>query len=285
MAVSLDPETRATRLAANVAAGAVVAFAVLWFLTTQVAAVRVLSPFAEDPWDAFATYAAIFLPFVAVPTWIRSLRHGGPTLPPVTGRRIRWGSGLAAGIVLVAAAADLHAIATVGWPAQAGLASDAMTALATIALLAAAAALVLTVRAARLAAVSDIAEEPERNAFEPDILDDLLHLATDVARPFGLRRPTARFAAGIERFLDGSAASPRRHRVLFGVGLAIAAAIAFDVWHAIREGPWASLVVPVMFGVLIASGIFAIYLGTLGPLRLLRPPAGDPARDYADAPL
>jgi hypothetical protein len=31
--------------------------------------------------------------------------------------------------------------------------------------------------------------------------------------------------------------------------------------------------VPVVFGALLASGVLAIYLGTLGPLRLLRPPA------------
>jgi hypothetical protein len=44
--------TRSTRLAANVAAAAVVVYAVLWLLSTQVDAVRALSPFAEDPWDA-----------------------------------------------------------------------------------------------------------------------------------------------------------------------------------------------------------------------------------------
>jgi len=46
----------------------------------------------------------------------------------------------------------------------------------------------------------------------------------------------------------------------------------FDVWHALREGPWANLFAPVAFGVLLAAGVLAAYLGTVIPLRLLRPP-------------
>ena len=271
MSVSRDPVTRTTRLAANVAAVSVVAFAGLWLLTTQIATIRALSPFADDPWDAFATYAAIFLPFVAGPTWVRSLRHRGPALPQSTARRIRWGSGVAAAIVLVAAAADLQAIVTLGWSADAGAAADPLTALVVVALVVAVSALVLVARAAIGSAP---AAEPNLDVegTEPDIVDDLLVLATDVARPLGLRRPAELLAAAIERFLDGSAVSPRRHRLLFGVVIALAAAVAFDLWHAIREGPWTSFVVPVIFGALLASGVLAIYLGTLRPLRLLRPP-------------
>jgi len=62
--VSVD-ETRATRRAANAAALAVVAYAVLWVVTTQIRAVRDLSPFSDDPWDYVASYASIFLPVVA----------------------------------------------------------------------------------------------------------------------------------------------------------------------------------------------------------------------------
>jgi hypothetical protein len=272
MSVSLDPATRATRLAANAAAAAVVAFAAVWLLTTQVAAIRVLSPFADDPWDAFATYAAIFLPFVAGPTWVRSLRHHGPILPASTARRIRWGSGVAAFIVGLAASADVHAVVTVGWASEAAARAGWLTALIVITLAAAVAALALVVTATRVARTSEDTDVG-RDAFEPDLLDDLLVLATDVARPFGLRRPVRAAADAVERFLDGSTISPRRHRLLFGVALALAAAIAFDAWHAIREGPWAAPGVAVIFGVLMASGVLAAYLGTLGPLRLLRPPA------------
>jgi hypothetical protein len=77
----------------------------------------------------------------------------------------------------------------------------------------------------------------------------------------------------VERFLDQSRLSPRRHRLMFGIGLALVAALAFDVWHAIREGPWAGLTPALVFGTLVAVGVLAIYLGTVVPLRLLRPPA------------
>jgi hypothetical protein len=269
---SRDPATRATRVAANAAAASVIAFALLWLLSTQVRSVRAISPFAVDPWDVFATYAAIFLPFVAGPTWVRSLRHRGPILPRSTARRIRWGSALAAFIVVVATAADVHAIVMVGWPADAGIVASLLTGLVVGGLALALVAVAVVAMATRVAS-TEAGANVGTEAFEPDVVDDLLVLATDIARPLGLRRPARSAADAIERFLDGSTVSPRRHRALFGLVLAVAAAIAFDAWHAIREGPWASAAVAVIFGVLLASGVLAIYLGTLGPLRLLRPPA------------
>jgi len=53
--------------------------------------------------------------------------------------------------------------------------------------------------------------------------------------------------------------------------VALASGAAFDVWHAIAEGPWAAAEALVIFGLLAAGGVFAIYLVTLVPLRLLRP--------------
>jgi hypothetical protein len=265
---STDRPTRATRDAANVAAATVVVYAVLWFLSTQVAGIRAVSPFGDDPWDAFATYAAIFLPLVAGATWIRSLRHRQPVLPAATASRIRWGSGLAAGIVLIAAGTAAQAILTVGFPADAGLAAPLLGILVVGSIALAVAGIALAMRAASIAGHDPIRDDID----EPDIVDDLLGLAGEVATAFGLGRPAERLAIAIERFLDGSPLSPRRHRWLFGAVLALAAAIAFDVWHALREGPWANLFAPVAFGVLLAAGVLAAYLGTVIPLRLLRPP-------------
>jgi hypothetical protein len=272
--MSRDQITRSTRTAANAAAFAVVAYAVLWFVTTQIHAIREVSPFAEDPWDAVASYAAIFLPVVAGATWIRSLRHRGAVLPPVTAARIRWGAGLAVGIVLAAVVADLAAIGTA--PAAEPTAGNAR--FAAIAFLVAVAgcvaviAAILLIRAAALARAArpSGAAPSVDGAPEPDVVDDLLALATDSARPIGLGRQVGRATAAVERFLDGSRISPRRHRLLFGVVLAIAAAVAFDAWHAFVEGAWASPLVPLVVGTLMAVGVLGIYLGTVIPLRLLR---------------
>jgi len=261
--------TRDTRRAANVAAASVVVFAVLWLLTTQVSAIRALSPMSDDPWDAVATYAAIFLPFIAGPTWVRSLRHRLPQLPTVTARRIRWGASVAAAIVVVASTTDIVAIATIGWPPGAGAAGVLVTVLAAVAAATSAVAIALLARTTTTASAAAAEQTLDP---EPDIVDDALSLATDVAGAVGLRRPVERLASWIETFLDRSAASPRRHRIIFGVVLALGAAVAFDVWHAIREGPWAAPWVPLLFGTLIGSAILAAYLGTLKPLRLLRPP-------------
>jgi hypothetical protein len=264
---STDRPTRATRDAANVAAAAVVAYAVLWFLSTQVAAIRAFSPFGDDPWDAVATYAAIFLPFVAGPTWIRSLRHRQPVLPAATASRIRWGSGLAAGIVLIAAGIAAQAILTIGFPADAGPEAWLMGGLVVASIALAVTAIALAVRAASISGRGPIRDDTD----EPDIVDDLLGLAGEIATAIGLGRQGQHLATAIEGFLDGSPISPRRHRWLFGAVLALAAAIGFDVWHAFREGPWANLFAPLAFGVLLAAGVLAAYLGTVIPLRLLRP--------------
>jgi hypothetical protein len=270
--MSPDPVTRSTRLAANAAAIAVVVYAVLWFATTQVRSIREVAPFAEDPWDAVASYAAIFLPMVAGATWIRSVRHRGAVLPPATAARIRWGAGLAVGIVLASVAADLIALATVGVPNPADGRIALISGLLAAASVGAAAAAMLLVRAAFVARDAPATRlDSPLTSQEPDIVDDLLALAEDVARPIGLGRPVGRVSAAIERFLVRSQISPRRHRFAFGVVLAVAAAFGFDVWHALVEGGWSTPAAVVAFGVLAGLGVLGIYLATLTPLRLLRP--------------
>jgi hypothetical protein len=265
MTRSAHETTRLTRDAANAAAVVVVLFAALWFVTTQVHAIRDVSPFGEDPFDAVATYAAIILPFVAGATWIRSLRHRGPVLAERTAARIRWGSAVAVLIVLVAALADLNAILTTGWPPEAGAAAGFVTTFVAVLGLASLAALALLVRA--FPPASPAPADPA----EPDIVDDGLALAIDLAALVRLDRPVGRLAAWIERTLDGASWSPRRHRIAFGIVLGLACGMGFSLWHTIREGPPPDLVAPVVFTILGGAGVVAAYFGTLVPLRLLRP--------------
>jgi hypothetical protein len=270
MARSTDPVTRRVRDAANGAAVAVVAFAVLFVATTQIKDVRSASPFGDDPYDLIASYAAIFLPLVAGATWIRSVAHRGPRLPPRVARRIALGSALAIAIVGASVAADVAAIAvTPGWADAAGSSAGlivALVGLAGAATLFAALLLVRAVGAAGAAATTDLDTRTE-----PDIVDDALDLAVRIGSRVRLEQAMRRLADLVGRFLERSPISPRRHRLVFGIALAIAGAVAFVVWHAIREGPWASPAVALLFGALVAGGVLAIYLVTLAPLRLLRP--------------
>ena len=113
---------------------------------------------------------------------------------------------------------------------------------------------------------------PRENTAEPDILDDLLGLARDAA---ALLPPTRSFVdrltSAVDRFLATSPASPRRHRLAFGIVGAAAAGMAYDVWHAIIEGAWGSSFALALFTVLVGGGVLAVYLATLVPLRLIRP--------------
>ena len=252
-----DSATRATRLAANVGLLAVVAWAALYLITAQIRDVRAASPFADDPWDIVVSYSAIFLPIVVGATLVRSLRHRGPHLEAATARRIRTGVGIALVTIGLNVASDTLALVVVPAPAADGR-------LAVIIGLVVAAGAATTLAAVFLARAMRVVVAPTGGPSEPDILDDLLGLAAELPGIARLVRP-------VDRFLVSSPASPRRHRLIFGLLAALAAAIAFDVWHAIIEGPWASLPVLALFATLAGGGVFVMYLVTLGPLRLIRP--------------
>jgi hypothetical protein len=251
-----DPSTRATRLAANVALLPVVAWAALYVVTAQIDSVRAASPFAEDPWDIVVSYAAIFLPIVVGATLVRSLRHRGPQLEAATAGRIQTGVAIALLTIAVNVVSDALALLVVPAPATDGRLT-LIIGLVVIAGLATSTAIAFLIRAMR------IASPTTSNATEPDVLDDLLGLAAEVPG-------VSRAVGPLDRFLASSPASPRRHRLIFGILAALVAALAFDVWHAIVEGPWASLPVLILFATLVGGGVFVMYLITLVPLRLIR---------------
>lgn len=252
-----DPNTRATRLAANAAILAILAWAALWYVTTQVHDVRAASPFGDDPWDIVVSYTAIFLPIVVGATWVRSLRHRGPHLEASTAQRIRIGTAIALALIGLNVASDALALVVVPAPATDGR-------LALIIGLVVAAGAACAFAATFLVRAVRVANPAPRDADEPDLLDDLLGLVGEVPGAARVVRP-------LDRFLAGSPVSPRRHRMIFGLLAAALVGGAFAVWHSIVEGPWTSLPVMVLFGALIGAGVLAIYLTTLVPLRLIRP--------------
>jgi hypothetical protein len=263
--------TRSTRLAANAAAVAVVSYGVLFGATTQIKAIRAASPFGDDPWDVVVSYGAIFLAMVVGVTVVRSLSHRGPHLEPVVAARIRTGVAMALLTIGVTLASDTAALLLLPLPDPAargdGRAALIVGLLAlSIATTALAAAVLVRTRSKAITNLS-----PADSA-EPDIIDDLLELARDGARILPpVRSIVGHLTSGIERFLAASAVSPRRHRIAFGVVGALAAGLAYDAWHAIREGPWESALALALFTVLVSGGVLAVYLATLGPLRLIKP--------------
>ena len=267
MARSVDPLTRRVRDAANAAAMAVAVYAILWFATTQIRAIREVSPFGEDPWDLVASFAVVMLPLVVGATFVRSVAHRGPRLARPVARRIAIGSGIAVAIVAAAVLTDIVAITTSADVARPGGPERVLILwLVLISIVVTGLAVALVARAGfafRRPATAEFGTAPE-----PDVVDDALGLAVEIGIA---RRP----AASVARFLDRSPISPRRHRLAFGVVLAIAGAVAFVVWHAFREGPWASPFAAAFFGVFPLVGILTIYVVTLAPLRLLRPAPPD----------
>jgi hypothetical protein len=270
-----DDLTRSTRLAANAGALAAVAYAALFLVTTQVKIVRAASPFGDDPWDVVVSYGAIFLAIVVGATAVRSVRHRGPRLEPAIAARIRTGVGMALITIGLALASDLSALLFAPFPDPAAAGDGRLALIVGLIVVSGATAFVaagLLIRAFAIAAATTTALLAT-DAQEPDILDDLLGLARDGAALMPPIRATAdQFASVLDRFLATSPASPRRHRLAFGIVAAVAAGLAFDVWHAIVEGPWGSLFALGLFAMLTAGGFLAVYLATLGPLRLIRPP-------------
>ena len=269
-----DELTRSTRLAANAGAAAAVAYAALYFVTTQVKIVRAASPFGDDPWDVVVSDGAIFLAIVVGATGVRSIRHRGPRLEPVIAARIRTGIAMALLTIGLTLASDVSALLFALLPDPAAADDGRLELIDGLIAVSGATAIIATGLLIRARTIAARTTTPQgEDASEPDILDDLLGLAREGAallRP--IRTPVDRLTAFVDRFLATSPASPRRHRLAFGIIAAVAAGLAFDVWHAIVEGPWGSLVALGLFAILTAGGVLAVYLATLGPLRLIRPP-------------
>jgi hypothetical protein len=268
-----DALTRSTRLAANAGAVAVVAYAVLYVITTQIRIVRAASPFGDDPWDVVVSYGAIFLAIVVGATGVRSLRHREPRLEAVTAARIRTGVAMALVTIGLTLASDISALLFAPLPDPAATSDGRLALIVGLIAVSGLTTFVASRLLIRAAAIAVRSAGPAAEASEPDVLDDLLGLARDGAALVPpIRTVVDRLAAAADRFLATSPASPRRHRFAFGILAAVTAGLAFDVWHAIVEGAWGSLFAPVLFAVLTAAGVLAVYRATLGPLRLLRPP-------------
>ena len=244
MTASSAQRIRPTILAVAIAS---VTYAALWLVTTQLPEVRARVPFGEDPYDLFASITIVLLPMVGGLTGIRILRYGPSHIPAgAVAARIELGLGICLALVSAALATAIVAL----WRSPMdSLAIPLAVGLVSVLTIAAWMSLARAVAGASTPAAGRA--EPE-----PDALDDVVALirVTDDRRD--------RIGRSAERV--------RRHRVLVGVGAALLAGVAAVVWHALREGPWASPAAAVVYGGILVAILLVAYALLLGPLRVLR---------------
>lgn len=244
-------------------------FLVFAWLTTQVAALRAVLPFTDDPYDGVVSFAVIGIGVVGAATVFRVVVHARSPYDPEVGRRVAIGAVLAMAMAVVAFGSDLLAVAVVGVDLRAP-GARVMVGLLGIGLVASCVAVYVAWSERAVLLEPPPAAEPE-----PDLLDDLGAFLVAI----GARKLGSWLASWAERSL----LSPRRHRVIVGVVGGAVAGLGSVGWHAIVEGPWASSAAAALFGALTAVGVLGTYLVGLVPLRLLREPGrvqpGEPEPD------
>lgn len=237
---------------------AIAAFVAFAFLTTQIHAIRDQLPFTDDPWDGVTSFALIGIALVGGATIVRALGAFVRGEDPNAARPIVLGVSIAVVISAVTLASDTTAVLVV--PPPGDLSKAAMLALLAIPVLVTVAALAAAWQARSTLGGPGVAQ-PRPG---PDLLDEVDALVGSVG--------AVGFAGWLATWLDTSPVSPRRHRVLVGVVGGLVAGVGASVWHALREGAWASPAAAVLFAGLFAVGVTGAYLLSLEPLRLVRPP-------------
>jgi hypothetical protein len=259
--------TRAVRRAGNLAAGATVLFIGLFWVSSEIESVRSVSPWADDPWDAVMSIAALVVPAVAAMTFIRAQRWRGDGPIPVAAHRL-----VLRGILVVLTGIAAATLAGIGATAGAGgvpwilALLLAFTAMAT---LVASGALVIAWHQLWIARGSLATPSSGRS---PDLFDDMIVLARDILRlrqgPSGGLGAIAR----LDEFLARSRWSPRAHPTTLGVVVAIAFGSGFSTWHALAEGGFVgggSLVVWAIYATIGAAIALCAYVGLGGYLRIV----------------
>jgi hypothetical protein len=272
----------AVRRACVVAAGAALSFGALFAISTQFASIRAHSPWADDPYDAVLSIAALVLPFVAAITCVRYLRWGRPGAIPVFGtRQMLRGTAVALGLVWANVGACVAALVLrarvdtwgpwLGWL----LVPLAVT---TIAAVIASSMLHRTWGLARQGPHANGPAQGGRVA-EPDAIDDVAALLEDVGNLVGRFAPALGSLFGTAGGKLNQAMSsrwgPRGHRILWCLATAIVFGICLSAWHLVVEGApstWSdTLVVGATLAAIGAAVVVASYTLLGDYLRLIRP--------------
>jgi hypothetical protein len=256
----------AAQLATVAGLAAVIAFAALAAVATQISPVH-----ASGPADAITWFAVQIAVTCAALSTVRALRHRlDPAVPSGKLRLINRGWGVAVGAVLVslgATLADGYSDGAAGAPWRTALTIGAAvaTAAATVAL----ASLVLSARRTR--ELAGHADEPAGD----DALDDFRALALSTAGrllPAGTTERAEALARHLAAHRAVRAVALRTHPWRFCALVALAAGATVAVTHIAGEGPATSglLVTLAVAAVLVAieacaiAGCFALLGGFLG---------------------
>jgi hypothetical protein len=222
-----DGATRTVLDAAIATFVAVVCFGLLVGISTQLRSVRPQAPWEVDPYDAVASFAMMFVPIVAVLTWVRCVRWRHEAVyPSFAVVEIIRGCVVSLFAVAVTDAAYLAVVAQRGFP------SDAPFRVELLGLLALS---FVTVAVASLLVVPGWSSQrrsrrsEELLSGEQDAVDDVAELLRSPPASLAVLRGPFLRTAGLLVALAGSNAGPRRHPWLFvatiscGVGVSMAA--------------------------------------------------------------
>lgn len=251
--------TRLVRRAANLVGVAVVAWLVLFFVSSEIAAFRVVSPWSEDPADLVVSLTFLLLCVVGPVTFIRVQQDAGAAV-----MRARTADDVMRGLyVAVGAVSVADATMVAAWERSGPTSTPALfAALLGISVATVAVAAIVVVYAARMTAAwrrSGVAEP--RDAF-----DDIVAWTARV-------RPLRGLAAAIQALLDGPL-SPRRHRWRFGFLVAVGFGLSYSAWHLIVEGPApsvsAAVTILLVFAAFGAAAVMAGWIAFGRYLRLIR---------------
>ena len=187
------------------------AFLLLALVTTQVDSIQAVLPFTDDPYDAVTWFSVIAIAIVGGATIVRAIGQRSRAVDPAVARRIALGAAIATVIVAIAVASDIVALVVVGVPVR----DPAFPIVAALLVLAIGDALL------GLAAIwqgrETLRHVPPRSDPEPDLIDEVGAIVGAV----GARGLAERLGGWVDR----SPLSPRRHRIVVGVLVALVAAV------------------------------------------------------------
>jgi hypothetical protein len=257
-----DPATRTVLDTANATFVAVICFWLLVGISTQLENVRPQAPWEVEPYDAVASFAMMFVPVVALLTWVRCVRWRHEAVyPSFAIVEIIRGCVVSLFAIAVTDAAYLAAVAQHGFPEDASLRTELLGLLGvSVATLLVASLLLMSVSSQRRWRRSENALSGEHDAVD-DVAELLRSAPTKLP---AVHEPCVR-TAGLLVALAGSNAGPRRHPWLFVATVSSAAGVAMAASEFVHEGlppnVGVGILVVALFGVIVTvSGLIGYAL-------------------------